>query len=176
MSPEKNAYEAGTQKVIPAVLLYAFHGGKTLMIHRNSNPNDDHLGKWNGLGGKLEKNESPRECAVREFLEEAGCITSPVQWKWMGQLHFPDFKPHKHEDWSVTVFTCTLSDEQVGQVLQKTNEGTLSWIPSPDVLQLNLWPGDRHFLPYILSGNPCEGTFHYVNGILDRYLCESIFR
>jgi 8-oxo-dGTP diphosphatase len=29
-------------------------------------------GKWNGIGGKTEVNESARECMIREFEEEAG--------------------------------------------------------------------------------------------------------
>jgi 8-oxo-dGTP diphosphatase len=174
MMPAKNAYETGSQKVIPAVLLYAFHGDKMLMIHRNSKPGDDHLGKWNGLGGKLEKNESPRECAVREFLEESGCQTVADQWIWAGQLHFPDFKSHKSEDWSVTVFTCNLTDEQIQNIHPKTEEGTLEWIPSSEVITLNLWEGDRHFIPWVIEGKPFEGTFWYHQGKLDRFLCNPI--
>jgi 8-oxo-dGTP diphosphatase len=174
MSSAQNAYQAGTQKVIPAVLLYAFHQGKVLMIHRNSKPGDEHLGKWNGLGGKLEKNESPRDCAVREFFEESGCKTSPNQWRWMGQLHFPDFKPHKSEDWSVTVFTCHLKDDQTKTILSKTEEGTLEWIPSSAVISLNLWEGDRQFIPWVMEEKPFEGTFWYHSGKLDRFFCNPI--
>ncbi len=40
-------------------------------------------GKLNGVGGKLEPGESPREAMAREFNEEAGITTSPDWW-----LHF----------------------------------------------------------------------------------------
>ena len=40
------------------------------MVHRVKKDNDVHLGKWNGLGGKLEAGETPEECAIREILEE----------------------------------------------------------------------------------------------------------
>ena len=53
----KNPYESGTQKVIPAVLLYAFHGNELLML--NAKGKDGMPGKWNGLGGKLELGERP---------------------------------------------------------------------------------------------------------------------
>jgi 8-oxo-dGTP diphosphatase len=174
MNPKGNAYEIGSQKVIPAVLLYAFHGDQVLMIHRNANPQDDHLGKWNGLGGKLEWGESPLQSAVREFREESGCDTSPTQWKWIGQLHFPNFKPHKQQDWSVTVFRCELTEEQVKQVTPKNNEGTLAWIPSSEVRKLALWPGDIHFIPYVLSHRPFQGTFWYQNGLLSDFFCHPI--
>ena len=46
-----------------ATLCYLRKDGKTLMIHRNKRPNDMNMGKWNGLGGKLEPGETPEECA-----------------------------------------------------------------------------------------------------------------
>jgi len=175
MISQKNAYESGEQKMIPAVLLYAFHEGKVLMIHRNLMKNDFHEGKWNGLGGKMESGESNLECAVREFKEESGCSTSHEQWQWAGHLHFPNFKPHKKEDWSATVFRCELKKEQLEELFEKSKEGTLHWIPSSDVLNLSLWPGDRHFIPFVLNNTPFNGTFYYLNGELDRFICNSIF-
>jgi len=44
----------------------------TLMLHRVKKGNDVHEGKWNGLGGKFEKGESPEECVIREVKEESG--------------------------------------------------------------------------------------------------------
>ena len=55
-----------------ATLIYIRRDGKTLMVHRNKKPNDMHMGKWNGMGGKLEPGESPEECTVREAREETG--------------------------------------------------------------------------------------------------------
>jgi 8-oxo-dGTP diphosphatase len=40
-----------------------------LMLHRSRPPNQ---GKWNGLGGKIEPGESPRDSVRREVMEEAG--------------------------------------------------------------------------------------------------------
>src|SRR5690349_14484797 len=44
---------------ILATLGYVFSpdGRRVLMIHRNSRPEDLHLGKYNGLGGKLDAGE-----------------------------------------------------------------------------------------------------------------------
>ena len=42
------------------------------MLHRTKKENDIHEGKWVGVGGKIEKGESPEECAVREVFEETG--------------------------------------------------------------------------------------------------------
>src|SRR5260370_1345130 len=44
---------------------------RVLMIHRNARGDDHHLGKYNGLGGKLEGNEDVAAGMRREIREEA---------------------------------------------------------------------------------------------------------
>ena len=45
---------------------------RTLLVYRNARPDDDHLGKYNGLGGKMEPHEDIATCMRREIREEAG--------------------------------------------------------------------------------------------------------
>jgi len=47
---------------------------QTLLVHRNRRQNDQHLGKYNGLGGKMEPGEDIYQCLVREIYEEAGIV------------------------------------------------------------------------------------------------------
>jgi 8-oxo-dGTP diphosphatase len=158
-----NSYETSQQKIIPAVLLYAFHENKLLMIHSK---------KWNGLGGKIELGETPIEAAVREFHEEAHCQTTTAQWTWTGQLYFPNFKAQKKEDWWVSVFACNLNAEQVTKIPVDDpthREGLLNWVSEDKVLTRELWDGDRHFLPFVFARRPFQGTFFYENGSCVRY-------
>ena len=37
-----------------ATICYIDNGKELLMLHRNKKPNDVHVGKWIGVGGKLE--------------------------------------------------------------------------------------------------------------------------
>ena len=46
--------------------------------------------KWIGVGGKLERGETPQECAAREILEETGLKAKPVL---KGVITFPEFTP-----------------------------------------------------------------------------------
>ncbi len=46
-------------------------------------------GKWNAIGGKIEKNESPNEAMVREFKEEVGIEV--VDWNQFCTLSGKDF-------------------------------------------------------------------------------------
>lgn len=64
--------------------------GKIFIAQRNQE--DELAGKWEFPGGKVEANESPKECLKRELFEEFG-IDSKVLASF-GESHF-DYE-HKH--------------------------------------------------------------------------------
>ena len=146
--------------MILATLCYIKDNGKTLMVYRNKKPNDIHVGKWNGLGGKFEPGESPEECAVREVLEESGLqIHKP---KLHGLLMFPNFKD---DDWYVFVFTAR---EFSGELIDSP-EGRLEWIRNEQLLDLNLWESDHIFLPWIRAGKFFSAKFVYDGDQMQSY-------
>ena len=59
--------------VIIGTLIYVLSKDRrsVLMVHRHKRENDDQLGFYNGLGGKLEDQETIVECMQRELMEEA---------------------------------------------------------------------------------------------------------
>jgi 8-oxo-dGTP diphosphatase len=133
------------------------------MVHRVRKANDIHEGKWNGLGGKLEPGESPEECASREVLEESGLHAKHLQLK--GFLTFPLFA--RDEDWYAFVFVV---DEFDGELIDSP-EGDLEWIDNNRLLELNLWEGDRHFLPLLDQKGIFSGKITYQEG---RLVCHEI--
>ncbi len=171
-----NAFESGSRKCIPACLVYLFRklasGERAiLMIHRDGRPGDYHSGKWNGLGGKFEPGESPWQAASREVFEEAGLLLPEDQYRWLGTLQFPLFKPHKNEDWWCVVLTAQLDEpiaERVSNGDRLSDEGALYWVPVSKVIDLPLWEGDRQFLPHVLSGQVFQGTLWYEGQSLKR--------
>lgn len=140
------------------------------MIHRHGKgrPGDFHEGKWNGLGGKCELDESFANAARRELKEESGLEPEASAFRCLGFLQFPNFKPHKSEDWICAVYRVELPRQLRDQVRAESVEGSLRWIPMPEVTQLALWPGDRKFIPYVLKGQAFAGTFWYRDGELIR--------
>ena len=133
----------------------------TLMLHRITKENDYHEGKWNGLGGKFDLSETPEECVLREVEEESGLkISSPLLH---GIITFPLFDGK--DDWYVFLFT---ADKFEGEMI-KSDEGHLEWIPNDKVLSLNLWEGDKIFIPWILNGKFFSAKFIYDNKKLIDY-------
>jgi 8-oxo-dGTP diphosphatase len=167
-----NAYEAGERKAIPAVLVYPQCGDELLMLHRNTRPQDFHAGKWNGLGGKFEPDESPLETARRELTEESGIELPEDAFRPLGILHFPNFKPKAAEDWLVYVFLAKVPADK--KTAGPCAEGTLSWIKRSEILKLPLWSGDKHFLPYVLKGEPFVGTMWYRDGECVRHWIQGL--
>jgi 8-oxo-dGTP diphosphatase len=164
-----NAFEHGTRKVIPAVLVYVRSGDDVLMIHRVGRDGDFHAGKWNGLGGKMEPDESPLEAARRELLEESGLDLPSAAFRALGVVQFPNFKPARAEDWVVFLFTAVVGTEARAMVADfRCTEGALHWVPACEVMNLNLWPGDRFFLPTVLKGESVVATVWYRDGVVVR--------
>lgn len=139
-----------------ATLCYVVENDKTLMLHRIKKKNDVHEGKWNGLGGKFEHGETPEECVIREIKEESGLLIKNP--KLHGFITFPMFDGKK--DWYVFLFTAR---EFEGELIDSI-EGKLEWIPNEKLLELNLWEGDRIFIPWLLNDKFFSAKFIYENG------------
>jgi 8-oxo-dGTP diphosphatase len=126
---------------------------RVLLVHRNRRPGDAHLGKYNGLGGKLEANEEVAACMRREIREECGLECEELLLR--GTISWPGFGK-QGEDWFGFVFRI---DRWRGEPWSENVEGTLEWIEVARVLELPLWEGDRYFLPLVFEGG---GQFHGV--------------
>jgi 8-oxo-dGTP diphosphatase len=129
-------------------------GSRVLLAHRNRRPEDPHFGKYNGLGGKLERDEDVVACMRREVREEAGIECSILRLR--GTVSWPGFGKGG-EDWFGFLFRI---DSWSGQCQLTNADGTLEWVELTRVPTLPLWEGDRHFLPLIFEPN--ERQFHGV--------------
>jgi 8-oxo-dGTP diphosphatase len=133
---------------------------RVLMIHRNARPDDHHLGKYNGLGGKIDPHEDVLAGMRREIREEAGIecrelvLRGTINWPGFGKLG---------EDWLGFVFLVTAFD---GTVLERNPEGALEWVEVEHLPALPMWEGDRHFLPLVFDADPrpFHGVMPYRDG------------
>ena len=133
---------------------------RVLMVHRNARPDDHQLGKYNGLGGKIERDADVVACMRREIREEAGIECESMQLR--GTISWPGFG-RNGEDWLGFVFVI---DAFSGTPLERNPEGTLEWVEVERILELPLWDGDRQFLPLVFDADPraFHGVMPYRDG------------
>lgn len=124
-------------------LCYIKKNNEYLFMLRNKKTNDPNGGKYIGVGGKLEKGETPLQCVIREIKEETNLkVISPTL---RGEIYFYS---DTYDDEKMYLFT---ADKYEGDVDYDCNEGTLKWISKEDIMGLNLWEGDRVFLKELLE-------------------------
>ena len=135
-------------------------GRRVLLIHRDRNPADHHYGKYNGLGGKLEADEDVVAGMKREIREEAGIECEKLSLR--GTISWPGFGK-RGEAWFGFLFRI---DAFSGTPLGSNPEGSLVWVDLDRMGELNLWEGDRHFLPLIFDATvpPFHGVMPYRDG------------
>ena len=127
-------------------LCYAENSGRWLMMHRVKKDAEENAGKWIGLGGHLEDNESPEECVRREILEESGLQVTDLRLRGIITFILPDWGNEL-----TFLYTARTDTEE----LPECAEGELKWIPIDEVLSLPLWEGDRVFIPLLQSRQDC---------------------
>ena len=137
-------------------------GTEVLLVHRNARPDDESFGKWNGLGGKLERNEDISTGMRRELREEA--LLEVTSMRLRGTVSWPGFG-RNGEDWLGFIFVI---EGFVGDVTASNDEGELHWFPLSRLFDgsLDFWEGDKHFLPLLFDDDPraFHGVMPYENG------------
>lgn len=144
---------------------------RVLMIRRDARADDDHYGKVNGIGGKLEPDEGVLESLRREIHEETGLTLTDLALR--GTVTWTNFGP-RNEDWLGFVFLVT---GWTGTPPTANHEGSLEWIDRTRLLRacsedgdiraaadLPMWAGDRHFVPLVFDDDPrsFHGTMPYA--------------
>lgn len=117
-------------------LCYIEKDNKYLLIHRNKKKNDGNQGKYMGVGGHFEENESPYDCVIREVKEETSLDIIPI---YRGIVTFTS---DKYETEQMHLFSVTEFSGEIGEC----DEGVLCWIEKSRLNDLPMWEGDYIFL------------------------------
>ena len=137
-------------------LCYIRRNNCYLMLHRVRKDQYENAGKWIGIGGHLEENESPEECIRREAREETGLELSGLRLRGILTFILPD--------WGNELTFLYTAHADAGE-LTDCPEGVLEWIPAEKVLDLPLWEGDRVFLPLLQERQDCFSLkLNYASG------------
>ena len=128
-----------------STLCYIEKDNKYLMLHRIKKKNDVNEGKWIGVGGHVEYQESPEECLLREAEEETGLTLT--SWRFRGLVTF------LAEGWP-TEYMCLFTADGFEGTIKECSEGTLEWVDKTRLDQLNLWEGDKIFFRLLEENRP----------------------
>ena len=126
-------------------LCYIEKENKYLMLHRTSKKKDGNKDKWIGVGGHVEKGESPEECLLREVKEETGLELTSYQFR--GIVTFIS------DEWPDEYMCLYTADRYTGDI-GNCDEGELVWVEKEKIMDLNIWEGDKIFLKLLMENQP----------------------
>lgn len=164
------SYKKVSYKPILATLAYVVSedARQVLLIHRNKRADDIHFGKYNGLGGKIEKDENLIDALKRELFEEAGIECQKILLR--GTISWPGFGKNG-EDWFGFIFRI---DKFSGVPKAANHEGDLVWVPIDKLEQVPMWESDRLWLDKVFAqGETCfHGLAPFESGRLLSWNCS----
>lgn len=152
---------ANWEPPVHATLVYIQKGNEVILIEKKRGHG---AGKVNAPGGKLEGEESPLHCAIREVDEEIGLQVTNLRLSAV--LRFQDFlngfalQGH--------VYVSTVFDGTI----RETEEAKPFWCDKDQLPYARMWEDDQFWLPIVLSGRSLLGDFLFENDRLTSWSME----
>ena len=139
-------------KIVNTVTCYLICGDEFLLLYRNKKKNDFNHGKYIGVGGHIEKGETPDIAIDREVKEETNFDIISKELKALIIFYFDEFEEHMY------LYT---SKDFKGE-MKECNEGTLEWVDYHNFDKIPMWEGDKYFIKPLLNNEPYfEMSFLY---------------
>ncbi|MFA6094830.1 MAG: 8-oxo-dGTP diphosphatase [Candidatus Paceibacterota bacterium] len=113
-------------------------------------------GKWNGVGGKCEGEETLTQAAVREAREEIGVGLQEKDLELVGDIKF--YFPNK-EDWNQEVFVY-VARKWAGEIVE-SEEMKPEWFNIENIPYESMWADDPLWLPQVLVGKKIQGDVYF---------------
>ena len=112
-------------------------------------------GKYNGIGGKIENNETPEEAMIRETVEEIK--VTPTKYEKVGCIEFDEFYKGRKER---VAFHLYLVYEWKGEP-NESEEMNPKWFEINSIPYDRMFPDDKYWLPLILEGKKIRAYFDF---------------
>ncbi|RLE58320.1 MAG: NUDIX hydrolase [Thermoprotei archaeon] len=137
-------------QTIYATVTYLLDGDNVLLIYKKRGFG---AGKYNGVGGKIEKGEDIFSSAKREVLEEIKVEVKELSLH--GVLLF--YSVFENPDIIVYVFTT----REFSGTPCETNEAKPQWFKKEQLPWEHMWEDDRIWLRHVLDGKRVYGVFWF---------------
>lgn len=139
---------------IKATLMFIIKNEEVLLIHKKTGLGK---GKINGPGGKIESNEMPLDCAIRETMEEV-CV-EPLNIHCTGELFFQFVD-------GLTIHGYVYRAENLKGVPKETDEADPFWCPINEIPYDQMWEDDVTWIPYLLSDEYFKGYYIFDDELM----------
>lgn len=113
------------------------------------------VGKYNGVGGKLEKNETPEQAMIREAKEEIDVV--PIQYEKRGIITFLEYV---NEEQTLLTFHLYVATSWEG-IPKETEEMQPAWFSLDAIPYENMFSDDQYWLPFILENKKIKAFFSF---------------
>lgn len=153
-------------KIVDLTLVYLIKDTKVLLALKKRGFG---TGKYNGAGGKVEKNETIEEAMVRETYEEIG--VKPEKYKKVGCLKFNEFHENERKIMNLHIYTCTSWSGEITE----SEEMKPEWFDINNLPLRNMWEADSIWLSIVLAGKKIVGKFRLnEDGSVNNYFIKEI--
>ena len=131
----------------PATLVFVIKDGNILLIDKKTGLGK---GKINGPGGKVEKGEKPKACAIRECQEELSITVSDLQYCGQHRFQFVD---------GYSIHVWVYKTEKFDGTPTESVEAKPLWVSLDEIPYEQMWEDDRIWLPMLLRGERFQGRW-----------------
>lgn len=115
-------------------------------------------GRWNGVGGKINHDETTEAAAIRETTEEIG--VTPLSLELCAKLNLYFLAEPLEKDWNqqVVVYKCNKWKGDPSE----SEEMAPKWFDKTSLPFADMWPDDPDWLPLVLAGNLLIADFAFA--------------
>jgi 8-oxo-dGTP pyrophosphatase MutT (NUDIX family) len=110
-------------------------------------------GKHNGVGGRLEANETHEQAMIRECIEEVGL--EPVEYEYMAELSCNQLVGDEKSTAVIHVYICK---NWTGDLIE-TDEMKPYWFDINDIPYDKTMDDNKYWLPLVLDGKKIVANF-----------------
>lgn len=112
-------------------------------------------GKYNGVGGKIENNETPEEAMIRESQEEINI--KPIKYEKVGLIEFDEYYKGSKQN---LIFHLYMVYDWIGEP-SESEEMDPKWFNINNIPYEKMFPDDKYWLPLILEGKKVRAYFDF---------------
>lgn len=153
-------------KIVNLTLVYLVKDNEVLLAMKKRGFGE---GKYNGAGGKVEKNETIEEAMIRETYEEIG--VKPKKYKKVGYLIFNEFHENERKIMNLFIYTCTSWSGEITE----SEEMKPEWFNINNLPLRDMWEADSIWLSIVLAGKNIVGKFRLSeDGSVNDYFIKEL--